>query len=48
MTVQELIDLLQALPNKQALIMTEGCDCYGEPKAVEELGENYLISRTED
>lgn len=34
MTVQELIDALQRLP-PDINVLTEGCDCYGDAKAVE-------------
>lgn len=35
MTVAELILALQALPNQNELVWTEGCDCIGEASGIE-------------
>ena len=39
LTVEQLIDLLRELPNQNALVIGEGCDCYNPVVGVSTTGD---------
>lgn len=48
LTVEELVDLLQKIPNKKALVSTEGCDCWGSANGVQVIdNDSILITRSD-
>ena len=45
LTVRDLIEMLQNVPNLDARVQVEGCDCTGEAFGIEISSDSVLITR---